>query len=229
MATIEVVRTWLERLLGPNPAESPVKTIQLTTEAQTWMTWDAPFTLDQFSADAEVMLLQLAEELPVRLVPCTFTAQTIDGQIRGTQIVKVQGKNKNAGELSMGATGQASKSFAEAMETMVRVVNVVLKSAEIQVSSLTKTCESQATQLHEMHEYNRLQRELELVNGASDKPDITAQLGAQLTEAAPVLIEALRVSLANKSEELAKSAAARAAAAVAGATPTPPANNAGAH
>lgn len=228
MANADAVRLWLERLLGSKPEESPVKTIQLTTEAQTWMTWDAPFTLDQFTADADVMLLQLAEELPVRLVPCTFTAQTIDGQIRGTQIVKVQGKNKSAGELSMGATGQASKSFAEAMETMVRVVNVVLKSAEIQVASLTKTCESQSNQLHEMHEYNRLRAELELVNGASDKPDITAQLGAQLTEAAPVLIEALRVSLAQKSEDLAKAAAARAVTAAA-TTPATATNNAGAH
>lgn len=228
MANVDLVRSWLERLLGPNPAESPVKTIQLSTEGQTWMTWDAPFTLDQFTADADVMLVQLAEELPVRLVPCTFTAQTVDGTIRGTQLVKVQGKNKSAGELSMGATGQASKSFAEAMETMVRVVNVVLKSAEIQVASLTKTCESQSNQLHEMHEYNRLQRELELVNGAADKPDITAQLGAQLTEAAPVLLEALRVSLAQKSEDLAKSAAARAVAAVAP-TPATATNNAGAH
>jgi hypothetical protein len=222
----ENLRSWFERVLGGNPSESPVKQIQLSSEAAVYMTWDAPFSLEALVTESETILAQLAEELPTRKVPCSFIATGIDGAVRGSTIVHVHGKNKNAGELSMGATAQASRSFAEAMETMVRVVNVVLKSAEIQVSSLTKTCESQANQLHEMHEYNRLRAELELVNGANEKPDITAQLGAQLTEAAPVLIEALKVSLAQKSEDLAKAAAARIAATPASATTT---NNAGAH
>ncbi len=228
MASGEQLRGWFERVLGPNPSESPVKSITVASEATTYMTWDAPFAVDQLVTDADAILGQMAEEFPVRRVPVSFVASAIDGAVRSSQIVQVQGKNKNAGELSMGATGQASRSFAEAMETLVRVVNVVLKSAEIQVASLTKTCESQSNQLHEMHEYNRLRAELELVNSTNDKPDITAQLGAQLTEAAPVLIEALKVSLAQKSEDLAKAAAARAAAANASNAATPT-NNAGAH
>lgn len=206
------IQTWAERVLGANPTESPVKQIQLTTEGLVWQTWDAPFDVSKFVAEADTMLVQMAEELPTRKVTCTFVASGIDGGVRGTHLHSLLGKNKNAGELSMGATGQASKSFAEAMETLVRVVNVVLKSAETQVTSLTRTCESQSTQLHEMHEYNRIRAELELVNGQNEKPDLTAQLGAQLTEAAPVLLEAMKLSLAQKTEDLAKQAAARVAA-----------------
>lgn len=214
------IQSWAERVLGANPAESPVKQIQLTTEGLVWQTWDAPFTVATFVTEADTMLAQMAEELPTRKVTCQFVASGIDGGVRGTHLHSMLGKNKNAGELSLGATGQASKSFAEAMETLVRVVNVVLKSAETQVTSLTRTCESQSTQLHEMHEYNRIRAELELVNGQNEKPDLTAQLGAQLTEAAPVLLEALKLSLAQKSEELAKSAASRAAGVAATATTT---------
>lgn len=207
------MQTWIERVLGPNVAESPVRQVQLTTEGIVWQTWDAPFIAEQFVSEAETMLAQVAEEMPnAKKVSCTFIASGVDGGVRGTHLQSVLGKNKNAGELSLGATGQASKSFAEAMETLVRVVNVVLKSAETQVTSLTRTCESQSTQLHEMHEYNRIRAELELVNGTNEKPDLTAQLGQQLTEAAPVLIEALKLSLAEKSKNLASSAASASSA-----------------
>jgi hypothetical protein len=220
------LRSWAERVIGATPAESPVKQIQLTTEAQVWQTWDGPFDVEKFVNEAETMLAQLAEELPTRRVTCTFMAAGADGQVRGTHLASVIGKNKQAGELSMGATGQASKSFAEAMETMVRVVNVVLKSAETQVSSLTRTVESQSTQLHEMHEYNRIKAELELVQSQDTKPDAMAGVVAQLQEAAPVLVEAWKLSVSERAEALARRAAEASALIK---SPTPPPPNNGAH
>lgn len=221
----EQLRAWAERVIGANPAESPVKQIQLSSESQVWQTWDGPFEVDKFVSEGEVMLAQLAEELPTRRVPCTFIATASDGQVRGTHLASVLGKNKQAGELSMSATGQASKSFAEAMETMVRVVNVVLKSAEIQVASLTRTCESQSSQLHDMHEYNRVRAELELIEGGKDKADPMASIVEQAKEGLPVVFEMLKVNAAERSEALAK----RAADARSAVTSTTPTANNGAH
>jgi hypothetical protein len=214
------VRDWAERILKPaEDGSNPVRQIQLTCEATTWQTWDAPFELERIATEAETMLEQLKEELPVRRVPATFVATDATGGVRATHLESVQGKNKQAGELSMGATGQASKSFAEAMETMVRVVNVVLKSAEIQVSSLTKTCESQATQLHEMHEYNRARAEHELLNAKEDKPDAMAAVGEQVKEALPVLMAVVSNHFAEKAQNTATNLA-KATASAAVATPT---------
>lgn len=221
-------RQWAERTLRTaEGGESLVRQVQLTTEGQTWQTWDAPFILDSLVDEAATMIAQLVEESPVRRCTATFIATGADGSVRGSLPVSYMGKNKQAGELSMGATAQASKSFAESMETLVRVVNVVLKSAEVQVQSLTRTCESQATQLHEMHEYNRLRAELELVNAADNKPDASEALIGQVKENLPLVFEAIKVSLAEKAEKIAAEAVKRAANGAAPTTTNTPA--AGAH
>lgn len=210
------LKEWALRNLGTGEAVAEgalvVRSVQLATDNQIWDTWQVPVAdVDEWTQQASALVATLVEEMPTRLISFVFTAMTAEGNVRSTFQIKLQGKNKNAGELSQGANAQASKAFAEAMTGITSVVNAVLKSAQIQVESLTKTVESQAEQLHDLHEYNRAIKEQELLAETSKATDPMAAVAEQIKQAGPVVIGALELMFEERKQKLATAAKAAAA------------------
>ena len=170
------LREWAQKALSRESAEEGAKTgvVRLSSSDTntTWETWTAPFPdVETFLQEAEAVKGQIAEECPVRRVPLMFTAEKASGATIAQYPTSIQGKNRQADALA-GSGNNAAKAFAEAMEGISRVVVATLKSAEVQIGSLTKTLESQATQIHDLIEYERVKQKLELTekqdnNGAN--------------------------------------------------------------
>jgi hypothetical protein len=206
---------WAKRNLVPAAEGEPLATkqVQLSTENQTWDTWTVPVPdLDQWVQQANALVTTLTAEMPVRYINFVFTALTAEGTTRSTHQIRVMGTNKAAGELSQSANAQASKAFAEAMTLITNVVSSTLKSAQIQLDSLTKTLESQAEQLHDLHEYNRALKEQEVLAETKTAGDPMAAISEQIRQAGPVLMSALEMMLEERKTSLAKLASGAAQA-----------------
>lgn len=206
------LREFAQRVFTP-PADShepAAKLVRLSSDGAVWMTWEPPFPdLETFLVEAEAVKSSIAEECPIRRVALMFTAETGAGLVLQQFPSSVQGKNKNADALA-GSGNNAAKAFAEAMEGISRVVVAVLKSSEIQVTSLTKTLESQAEQIHDLIEYHRAKQELELTE-QKDNTDASAMVMAQVKELLPQIPVALELFLKDKANsQVAAAAAAKA-------------------
>lgn len=226
MSQIQLLE-WARRNLAQPEGEGALVTrqVQLSTENQIWDTWQAPVAnLDEWAQQAIALVTTLTTEMPARRVVFVFTALTAEGATRSTHQITAMGTNKNAGELSQGANAQASKAFAEAMTLITGVVGATLKSAQIQIESLTKTLESQAEQLHDLHEYNRALKEQEVLAEAKTAGDPMAAISEQIRQAGPVVMGALELFLDERKVSLAK--VANAAAAQAQVIPTTTTNGA---
>ena len=143
--------------------------------------------------------------MPVRRVRIMFTAESASGTVLSQHPTSVQGTNKNADALA-GSGNNAAKAFAEAMEGISRVVVATLKSAEVQVGSLTKTLENQANQIHELIEYHRVKQEVEMMETKAENNDVQALVLAQLKEVLPMLPAAFDPWQQSQKAELAKAA-----------------------
>lgn len=198
------------------------KTVRLTGDATTWETWQSPLPdVDTFLVEAAGVMDQIANECPIKRVPLMFTAESGTGAVLTQFPTSVQGKNKNADALA-GSGNNAAKAFAEAMEGISRVVVAVLKSAETQTTSLTKTLESQANQIHELIEYHRAKQELELTEQKQDS-NAQSMMMDQLKEVLPLIPQALELFLQDKkisnAAELTKAAVSAVTKTTNGATP----------
>lgn len=193
------LREWATKEFARVSTDEAAKlaTIRLNGDGNQWETWTAPFPdLEQFLVEAEAMKLAIADECPIRRVALTFTAETASGATLAQYPTSVQGKNKQADALA-GSGNAAAKAFAEAMEGMSRVMVGVLKSAEIQVATVTRTLESQATQIHDLIEYHRVKQELELTE---QKANSSAQdmVMEQVKTILPMIPDALELWIASK-------------------------------
>lgn len=200
------LREWALKNLSKDAAEEGAKpaVIRLSSDGAQWETWSAPFPdLETFLAEAEAMKAAIADECPIRRVPLMFSAETASGSILSQYPTSVQGKNKQADALA-GAGNGAAKAFAEAMEGISRVVVATLKSAEVQIATVTRTLESQATQIHDLIEYHRTKQELEIVESKSNN-NTQELVMAQVKEVLPLIPEALKFWL----DDRAKSSAAQ--------------------
>jgi len=209
------------RNLAPVPEGETLATkqVQLSTENQIWDTWTAPIAdLDEWVQQASALVTTLTAEMPARRIAFVFTALTAEGTTRSTHQITVMGTNKAAGELSQSANAQASKAFAEAMTLITNVVSATLKSAQIQLESLTKTLESQAEQLHDLHEYNRALKEQEVLAETGRQSDPMAAISEQIRQAGPVVLGALQVMLEERKGNIGKAVINAAAQAVTNAT-----------
>lgn len=204
----DALRRWAEKVIKEQGADAPghATEITLTSEGARWQTWAVSgLVLDDFVADADIVCDGIADECPIKRVALMFSAEDATGGVRTQHPTSVQGKNKNADALA-GSGSNTAKSFAEAMEGMCRVMVAVAKSQEIQVNSLTKTLESQATQIHEMIEYQRAKQELELTEKQGDS-EISQTVIAQVKEILPMLPVALELWQKEKATDLAARAA----------------------
>ena len=205
------LREWATRALKEVEQDgTAARTVRLTSDGTTWETWAHPFPdIETFLTEATAVLEQIANECPVRRVPLMFTAENATGGVLTQFPTSIQGKNKNADALA-GSGNNAAKAFAEGMEGLSRVMTAVLKSAETQVTSLTKTLESQANQIHELIEYHRAKQELELTE-QKDNTNAQSMMMDQLKEVMPLIPQALELFLQDKkisnATELAKAAA----------------------
>lgn len=214
MSTAQLL-DWAKRNLAPVAEGETLATkqVQLSTENQIWDTWTAPIAdLDEWVQQASALVTTLTAEMPARRIAFIFTALTAEGTTRSTHQITVMGTNKAAGELSQSANAQASKAFAEAMTLITNVVSATLKSAQIQLESLTKTLESQAEQLHDLHEYNRALKEQEVLAETSKATDPMAAISEQIRQAGPIVMGALEMMLEERKTSLAKVASAAAQA-----------------
>lgn len=196
------LREWAAKEFARAAGEDGAKlhTIRLMGDGTQWETWSAPFPeLEQFLVEAEAVKQAVADECPVRRVPLMFTAETAAGATLSQYPTSVQGKNKQADALA-GSGNNAAKAFAEAMEGISRVVVATLKSAEVQVQTVTKTLESQATQIHDLIEYHRVKQELELTE-ARDNSNAQELVMAQVKEVLPLIPEALKFWLASQEKQ----------------------------
>ena len=212
------LREWAQKALSRESAEEGAKTgvVRLSSSDTntTWETWTAPFPdVETFLQEAEAVKGQIAEECPVRRVPLMFTAESSSGATIAQYPTSIQGKNRQADALA-GSGNNAAKAFAEAMEGISRVVVATLKSAEVQIGSLTKTLESQATQIHDLIEYQRVKQELELTEKQDNN---TAQnvVMDQVKQILPMIPEALGFWLESQKNSPAKAAVAEAVKTVA--------------
>jgi len=157
------LREWAEKTLRVVEQDgTSAKLVRLSSEGTPWETWHAPFPeLEQFLIEAAAVLESVKAECPIRRVPLMFTAESGSGAVLSQYPTSVQGTNKQADALA-GSGNNAAKAFAEAMESITRVMVAVTKSQESHVVSLTKTLESQAEQIHELIDYHRAKQELEL-------------------------------------------------------------------
>lgn len=205
------LREWAAKNLAKDTEEAAKPTvIRLSSDGTPWETWHAPFPeLETFLLEADAVKASIAAECPIRRVPLMFSAESATGAMLSQYPSSVQGTNKNADALA-GSGNNAAKAFAEAMEGISRVVVAVLKSAELQVTTVTKTCESQASQIHDLIEYHRVRQELEIVE-AKENSNTQELVMAQVKEVLPLIPEALSLWL----EERKKSAVASAVSAVA--------------
>jgi hypothetical protein len=157
------LRQWAERMIpdakeGDKPEDGKVHSIRLASDTQVWDTWYSPFpSPGTWCDEVEALLDAQADQLPIRRHTLTFTAEDSAGKPIAQQLTSVQGKNKEANEL--GGHTAATKAIAEAIEGLTRTMNAILKSAETQVTSLTRTVESQAGQIHDMVELFKAKNE----------------------------------------------------------------------
>jgi len=203
------LREWAQRAFTRDASDEGAKIalIRLTSDGAQWETWAAPFPeLETFVQEAEAIKQQIAAECPIRRVPLMFTAEASSGAVIAQYPTSVQGTNKQADALA-GSGNNAAKAFAEAMEGISRVVVATLKSAEIQVATVTKTLESQATQIHDLIEYHRVKQELELTEtkNNSSAQDVVI---AQVKEVLPLIPQALSLWLESQKASPATAAVA---------------------
>jgi hypothetical protein len=208
------LREWAQKALREVEQDgTAARCVRLTTpgDGTTWETWNHPFPdVETFLNESAGVIDGIANECPVRRVPLMFTAETATGTVLTQFPTSVQGKNKQADALA-GSGNNAAKAFAEGMEGLSRVMAAVLKSAEVQVTSLTKTLESQANQIHELIEYHRAKQELELTE-ERENTNAQGMMMDQLKEVLPLIPQALELFLQDKkisnAADLAKATAA---------------------
>lgn len=209
------LREWAQKTFARGEGDEAAKlaVIRLSSEGTVWETWQEPFPdVEAFLLEAEAVKQQVAEECPVRRVPLLFTADSGTGATISQFPTSVKGKNKEADALA-GSGNNAAKAFAEAMEGISRVVVAVLRSAELQVTTVTKTCESQATQIHDLIEYHRVRQELDLTEQKANHSTQDVVM-AQVKEVLPLLPEALSLWLADQKKSSAAPAVVAAVKAV---------------
>lgn len=203
------LREWAEKVIARGSGDdttTKAALIRLMSDGNTWDTWDLPLELEKFLEQADAMKAAIAEECPIRRVPLMFSAETATGTVLAQYPSSVQGKNKQADALA-GAGNGAAKAFAEAMEGISRVVVATLKSAEVQIATVTRTCESQATQIHDLIEYHRTKQELELTE-AKENSNTQEIIMNQVKEVLPLLPEAFKIWIADREKSLADAASA---------------------
>lgn len=202
------LREWAERALRVVEQDGTcAKLVRLSSEGTPWETWHAPFPdVEQFIIEAHAVQEAIKAECPIRRVPLMFTAEGAAGNVLSQYPTSVQGTNKQADALA-GSGNNAAKAFAEAMESITRVMVAVTKSQESHVVSLTKTLESQAEQIHDLIEYHKAKQELELTE-QRETSDASSMLMAQVKEVLPMIPHALELFLKDKQNSQAAEALA---------------------
>lgn len=192
------LREWAAKALKEVEQDgTATRTVRLTSDGAVWETWAHPFPeVETFLSEAAAIVDAIANECPIRRVPLMFTAENATGAILTQFPTSVQGKNKQADSLA-GAGNTAAKAISEAFEGVSRVMVAVLKSSETQVTSLTKTLESQANQIHELIEYHRAKQELELTE-ERENTNAQSMVMDQLKEVLPLIPQAFDLFLQDK-------------------------------
>jgi hypothetical protein len=193
------------------------QSVRLTSDGQTWMTWDAPFLEPAaWAQEAAELLDQLAAEFPVKRCALLFTAEDSTGGIIAQHPHSVMGRNKQAAEF--GAQG-ASKAMSEAMRSLAETMDAVLKTARDQMAAQSLRIEADQEEIRALHDLMRAQREAEAV--AVDQSNAVSDiLIGQLKEAGPLVMQGLELVM-SKAAAKAKQQIPDAAAAVANAVKNP--------
>jgi hypothetical protein len=119
-----------------------------------WQVWERKELQnpDDWAAEAESYLSELADEWPTKPVQVIFIAETAKGNERSQLPRTVRGKNRHASDSVM--RGEP-KAIADAMDSVSRTMGKVLESANVQIEVLTKTVRDQAEQTHALLEFIR--------------------------------------------------------------------------
>jgi hypothetical protein len=192
---MSTLKSWAERVIRVVESGATAKRIRLTTDGNVWHTWEAPFpSVDDWTQEAEDMLIALAEELPTRRVSMTFTAEDGAGAVLSTTLKSVTGKNKVAAELG---ANQHAKAQADAMASLAATMETILRLARLQCETSGTQLEKQAQQIHDLIELNRARQEASLLE-ENQSSNAQAKLVEQFTEAAPMLLQALGSAMTKK-------------------------------
>lgn len=205
--------TWAERMIRQVDEESGTLTSRITLTTvdggALWETWDAPIELERFLAEAEATKAQLATEFPKRRVAIMWTAVDANANIRGQSPDHILGQNAQAADLTAGGP----RALVESMDAQARTMDKILKSAEIQCTSLTKTVETISGALNGMYELQTAKMEAEIVKKEAET-STEKVIAEQVKNAAPMIMELLMHLIQNAKPA---SPVAQAAQAIAGA------------
>lgn len=221
---MSVLETWASKLFGVvSESGSTARRIRLTSDGQTWDTWDAPFaTPAEWAKEAESLLNALTSELPVRRISMVFTAEDATGAVLSQLPRSVMGTNKQAAEIG---THGGAKALAEALASVAHTMDDVLKAAREQLNTQGERIRADAEEIRALHELYRAQRErdlLEQVNSGAVDEFVQEQLkqGVPLAlEAFGAWLDSYKKTAATKAASKTIASATKAAPAVNGATP----------
>jgi len=192
---MSTLKAWAERVIRVVENGATAKRIRLTTDGNVWETWEAPFPpIDEWVQGAEDLLLVLAEELPTRRVPVTFTAEDGAGAVLSTLPKSITGKNKVAAELGQ---NQHAKAQADAMASLAATMETILRLARLQCETSGTQLEKQAQQIYDLVELARAKQDAELLQ-SNESTDAQQKLVQQFTDAAPMLLQALGSAMTKK-------------------------------
>lgn len=184
------LKTWAERMIREVDEEAGTLTsrITLTTTdgGQCWDTWEAPIELERFLVEAEQIKSQLATEFPKRRVQIMWTAIDANANIRGQLPDHILGQNANAADITAGGP----RALVESMDAQARTMDRILKSAETQCVSLTKSLETTTTALNAMFELQTAKMEAEIVKKEAEA-STEKVIAEQVKNAAPMVMELL--------------------------------------
>lgn len=179
--------TWAERVIKEVDEDgSLTKRITMTTVdgGQVWDTWEAPFSVENFVTEAEALKNQLAEEFPKRRVSIMWTAIDAAANLRSQLPDHIMGRNAQAADITQGGP----RALAESMDAQARTMDRILKSAETQCQSLTKTCEMQGQQIHDLIELYTAQMQANVLK-QHEEANTEKEIATQIKAAAPMLMD----------------------------------------
>jgi len=192
------VRQWALRFV-PDKAdeESRTKRVRVSTETTILDTWDAPFAgREAWCEEMEALLSCTADQLPIRRHGITFTAEDAAGNVLSQCLTSIQGKNKEAADLS---STNGIKALADAMNSIASTADKVLATARLQCDSLGKTVAALSDEVQDLHTLARAQRAKDTVSGEGDSdPELTRIVMTKIDEYAGPLIDLGKMYLETK-------------------------------
>jgi hypothetical protein len=180
----------------------------LSSDGSIWQTWDAPFgEVEAWCEKAEILCNELAEDFSGE-IQMVFQAESSSGTVRSMCPRRLQGRKTGKAGVAGGVFGGGQNALQSMYDAQAKTVDRLLQSANVQLEVLTRTVETQAKAHSELLDYIRVKHESEALHATLSADSKVKEIGAQLLEQAPLLIELLKMKFTNEKKPAAGGAVA---------------------